>query len=302
MRVSSTLRICVSTCLIFMSFYTISSEELPILPEKKLHPYLVKNVINLESANQLTDLFSKNEYLLKNVLRDQVVPSYFVENLPSDLDTLPEEQKISVFLRLLLPTIKEVNQQITKVREELIRLAKKPEKDWSKEELEWVTEVEYIYGVKSHNIEQLLLQVDIVPIGMVLAQAIDESGWGTSYFAVKGNNLYGEHLSSHGGKFLTTPKGKIKVAAFDNLYSGTASYVHNLNSTFAYKNLWRVRKELRMKNNLTGYELVGTLEHYSSRGLSYVDNLRELIERHNLDDFDHIDLEQKNKVFIRFKN
>ena len=45
------------------------------------------------------------------------------------------------------------------------------------------------------SFDSLLLRVDIIPIKLVMAQAIIESGWGSSRFARDGNNYFGIHCS-----------------------------------------------------------------------------------------------------------
>lgn len=274
------------------------SHSLP--PEQILQPYPEVSVTRLHSAKALITAFDTHGYQLKAVKQNNILPSYFVENLPNDLNDLPVAQKISVFIRLLLPTIKAVNRDILQVRAALNSLSAKPKAQWTQADRLWLQNVSKHYGVKSAEITELLSHIDIIPAGMVLAQGIDESGWGTSHFAIAGNNLYGEHLPHDGGLFLTTPGGHVKVAAFNNLYQSTASYMHNLNTTLAYRELRKMRQQLRAEDRLTGYELVQSLLHYSTRGQAYVDNLRALIKHHHLDDFDSAKLSEENDIRYRF--
>ncbi|MCK8044579.1 glucosaminidase domain-containing protein [Shewanella sp. 1CM18E] len=276
------------------------AQQLPLPPLQLIKTYPQGAVIELNNAQALMTEFNQKNYQLESVINSRQLPPYFVENLPANLNDLPVQQKISLFIRLLLPTIKAVNQQILTVRSQVIKLAQKPKSQWSAAEQDWLQGLFDSYVVKSTRIDDLLLQLDIVPSGMVLAQAIDESGWGSSYFAVAGNNLYGEHLSASGGEYLTTPGGRVKVAAFANLYQSTASYMHNLNTTLAYQELRLLRKQLRAQDKLNGEELVQALTHYSTRGEAYVDNLRALIKLHGLDDFNAAKLTDTASIRYRF--
>ncbi|EGU38844.1 putative exported amidase [Vibrio ichthyoenteri ATCC 700023] len=287
-------------CSLLVSSLTLASDQLPRSPDQLRQPYPEIAVKTLHSAPELISLFKQHDYQLDKVASGATLPAYFVENLPDDLNNLPVQQKTSGFIRLLLPTIKAVNNQILTVRHQIEALGNKPQSEWSSSETQWINQLYAAYNVESNNIQDLLLHVDIIPVGMVLAQGIDESGWGTSHFAIKGNSLYGEHLPAHGGKYLTTPGGHVKVAAFDNLYQGTASYMHNLNTTGAYKELWHLRHQLREQNKLTGHELVQALSHYSTRGEAYVDNLRALIKHHQLDSFDNVKLDSQQSLRVRF--
>ncbi|MDD9173615.1 glucosaminidase [Aliivibrio finisterrensis] len=290
----------ISASLLFITSSSTFAADLPISPEKIIAPYPEVKVTTLESAQSLINEFKQHQYQLANVNKTDQIPSFFVENLPSDLNSLPVQEKISGFIRLLLPTIIEVNKRISTVRHDVIALSKQPKSEWSKEETVWLNDLMTSYDIKSNNIDDLLLRLDIIPVGMVLAQGIDESGWGTSYFAVKGNGLYGEHLSSKGGKYLSTPGGHVKVAAFDNLFAGTARYMYNLNTTSAYKDLWTLRQKLSTEGKLSGYELVESLSHYSTRGDAYVENLQSLIKHHQLDSFDNVEFDNTAPVRIRF--
>ncbi|MGF1749404.1 glucosaminidase domain-containing protein [Vibrio cionasavignyae] len=285
-----------------MATGAIASDNFPSPPNKIQHPYPDVAVTTLKSAQTLLKEFERYDYTLADLTQTHTLPAIYVETLPHDLNSLPVKQKTSGFIRLLLPTISDVNQHILAVRQALIAIETQPQTNWSEAERQWVDSLLKDYDVKSGKIEDLLLQVDIIPVGMALAQGIDESGWGTSHFAIEGSNLYGEHLSSRGGKYLTTPGGHVKVAAFDNLFAGTASYMHNLNTTDAYKDMWLLRKQLRNENNLTGRKLIQALSHYSTRGQAYVDNLAALIKHHNLDSFDHLQLESDKPTRIRLSN
>lgn len=302
MSLSKKLKHISASLLLIASSSTLADTQLPISPEKIDNPYPEVKVTTLNSAQSLINQFKLHQYQLANVSSTDQIPAFFVENLPSDLNSLPVQEKISGFIRLLLPTIIEVNKRISAVRNDVITLSKQPKSEWSKEETVWLNELMTSYDIKSNSIDDLLLRLDIIPVGMVLAQGIDESGWGTSYFAVKGNGLYGEHLSSKGGKYLSTPGGHVKVAAFDNLFAGTARYMYNLNTTSAYKDLWILRKKLSREGKLSGYELVEALSHYSTRGDAYVENLQSLIKRHKLDSFDQVTFDSSTPIRVRFED
>ncbi|ACH67172.1 BAX protein [Aliivibrio fischeri MJ11] len=302
MSLSKTLKHIFASLLFFISSICLADTTLPLSPEKISSPYPNVKVTSLNSAQSLINEFKQHQYQLANVIKTEQIPTFFVENLPDDLNSLPVQEKISGFIRLLLPTIIEVNEHISAVRHDVITLSKQPKSEWSKTETVWLQNLMTSYDIKSNTIDDLLLRLDIIPVGMVLAQGIDESGWGTSYFAVKGNGLYGEHLSSKGGKYLSTPGGHVKVAAFDNLFAGTARYMYNLNTTSAYKDLWKLRQQLSAEGKLSGYELVESLSHYSTRGEAYVENLQALIKHHKLDSFDQVTFDSSTPIRVRFEN
>jgi len=146
----------------------------------------------------------------------------------------------------------------------------------------------------------LTKRIAILPVDLVVAQAIDESGWGTSHFARAGNALYGQHLASHSkGSFLTTNGDHVKVATFDNLYHSTASYLHNINTTKAYAALRDDRAVIRKKHGqLNGYHLAGALEQYSVRGQHYVKTLRWLMQHYQLEELVDVKLGKNDSSLL----
>lgn len=266
-------------------------EELPNLPEHFTAPY--KDIINhvkLGSAAELELFFDKASYSLQQTHKKRTVPQIFITNLPPDLNKLAVPNKTALFIRSLLTSVIKVNSDILTVRTEIEQLAMKDKQGDSLttgEQL-WLQEIATSFHTDPTNYRDLLSRIDILPVGLVLAQAIDESGWGTSHFAITGNALYGQHLSKESkGTFITTPGGQVRVASFDNLYHSTASYIHNLNTTKAYQKLRNDRAKIRLKHGeVTGNHLADTLLSYSERGQHYVDTLKWLIKHYNLDDFD----------------
>jgi uncharacterized FlgJ-related protein len=278
-------------------------DSLPGMPEHLASPFSsIKNYQNFSSALELMSYFEKAGYKLDQIRKEQALPPIYVVNLPPDLNKLMVPQKTSLFIRLLLTSAVKVNSDILAVRNELNLLADKLKEGikLSVQEQRWLANVASDHRGDPDKLQDLLYRVDTLPVGLIMAQAIDESGWGTSHFAIAGNALYGQHLSKNSkGSFLTTPGGHVRVATFDNLYHSTASYIHNLNTTKAYDRLRNDRAEIRREHGkLTGYHLAGALLHYSARGQHYVDTLRWLIKHYELDKLDNIQLDKDGSATL----
>ena len=145
--------------------------------------------------------------------------------------------------------------------------------------------------LKDHSLQDKLLgRVDTVPPSLALAQAAEESGWGTSRFAVEGNALFG--MWTWNGEGITPLKqrsglGNYKIAVYETPLQSIMAYMHNLNTHQAYKKLRARRAKLRKAGaKVTGWDLASTLTKYSERGQSYVDSLRALIKVNTLQPFD----------------
>jgi len=133
-------------------------------------------------------------------------------------------------------------------------------------------------------------RVDIVPRSLVLVQAAKESGWGTSRFALQGNNLFGQRCYSQGCGIAPAgiqPGARFGVATFGSVKASVASYVRNLNTHPQYEEFRRQRHALRdAELALTGITLADSLVNYSERGEEYVTEIKALIRQNALESRD----------------
>jgi len=93
--------------------------------------------------------------------------------------------------------------------------------------------------------------VDTIPPSLALAQAANESAWGTSRFARQAHNYYGQWCFEKGCGIVPDRRDANKsheVAAFDSPRESVARYLHNLNSNSAYKSLRDIRSRLKAAN------------------------------------------------------
>ncbi|MBC7905649.1 MAG: glucosaminidase domain-containing protein [Rhodospirillaceae bacterium] len=240
-----------------------------------------------DNAASLDQAFSRMGYKLEAVAKGKAVPSLFLTNVPADLADLAEvDVKKRVFLRLMLPLVLVVNQEIAEDRRRLeAMIAGREPRDEP-----WLAELAARYGVDGASPTQLLRRVDVVPPSLALAQAAEESGWGTSRFVREANNLFG-----HVGQDVT-PTGDQdgpRMASFASLHEAVRAYVHNLNTHSAYETLRRYRATARARGAFPdGHTLAGALTSYSERGSAYVDAIRALIRANNLLRYDHAKLDR----------
>ena len=135
--------------------------------------------------------------------------------------------------------------------------------------------------------------MDIIPVSIALAQAANESGWGTSRFALEGNALFGQWTWSKKG---ITPKNKDpnqshKILQFQILKASVKAYKNNLNTHNAYKEFREARAQLRQEDKqIIGLYLTKYLTRYSAIGEKYVAILEDIIEKNSLTDFDKANL------------
>ena len=129
-----------------------------------------------------------------------------------------------------------------------------------------------------------------VPYEMIIGQAVLESGWGNSRFAVKGNNLYGIRTWTESTPHLL-PQGIEKwpgwgVRVFASKCDSVKEYVRLLNEHPAYKEFREMRSMMLSKNQqLDSFQLIKTLDKFSTtkdydqRVIRMIKKIRQLEEK-----------------------
>ncbi|MDN3648712.1 glucosaminidase domain-containing protein [Reinekea marina] len=206
-------------------------------------------------------------------------------------------EKKSTFFNYLEPMIAQVNQRIEGERawlhvvERQIQLGTEL-KRWQTlylEELGQYYKVDEEVGSKAF-FNQMFNRVDVLPASLVLAQAANESAWGTSRFAVDGRNLFGQWCFTKGCGLV--PQGRDdseshEVRVFDTVYDSINAYFRNINTHWQYVQLRTIRKELRYLNQrLDSHYLAWGLEGYSIRGVHYIRELIDMMQYNQLVRYD----------------
>lgn len=278
---------------------------LMVTPANRSIPAGATSILEFTTVSEYATYLKEQGWSLERMRQDGIVPLIYSENLPNDLLELPVKEKTSLFISLLLPEIIRVNEEISRVRQEVISLLNKKESHSRLDsKQQWrLNRLARKYGAQYFDDKELLTRIDTIPVSLAMAQAITESGWGTSRFARMGNALYGQHFSSsRGGKFILSKYGNVKVAAFDSLYGGTHSYIHTLNSVGAYKKLRTLRSKLRDNGKQPSGQLLATgLGSYSEMGQEYVEDLQYLIKKYRLDQLDELQLQRgSSAITVKF--
>lgn len=225
------------------------------------------------------------------------VPRRFAAALPAGLESMSVDQRKRAFITVVLPVILRQNERILADRKRLLALASAPP-DGPRHQAarSWLAGLAESYRTGA-SVNRLLARVDLVPPSLVLAQAAEESGWGTSRFAVLGNALFGQWTHTSGAGLVPrdrAPGATHEIKVFETLGASVSGYTRNLNSHRAYAGLRRLRAELRASGGpIGGYALAGTLESYSRRGPAYVDSLQRIILANGLSELDGARLDQR---------
>ena len=258
------------------------------------------------TVEALEALFADIGYHLDRVRERGIVPRLLVREMPRNLSELRDvERRKAMFIRIALPLILETNEAILRdrVRIERLRTAHARDGLLPASGNRWLWEVFVVYGVKPFDFEELLRRVDIIPPSIAVAQAAEETGWGTSRFVRHGNALFGERMYRGTGGMMPRriPEGhSFRIRRFGRLLAAVDAYASNLNTHPAYAAFRAERGAMRVV--AAGFDvavLAGGLEAYSERRQAYIETVRAIIRTNELTGLDHLRLDTGLPRFAR---
>ncbi|MGH8402255.1 MAG: glucosaminidase domain-containing protein, partial [Gammaproteobacteria bacterium] len=262
----------------------------PLIAQAELIP------IRPPSATALENMFSSEDYSWPP---QDAVPPYAIQSLPYGLDTLNQDEKKSVFFRALLPIVLAENLRIWNQRVFLLHQFGQggvdPQSDAGQELAAIADQYKVAGDLNDPKVRETLLnRVDIVPVALVLAQAAQESGWGTSRFALEGNNLFGIWTwdADQGSVPVNRPgDANHLVRVYPDVQTSVRAYLHNINIGFAYVDFRNMRARMRANGKpLDALALAGALNRYSITGDAYIENIRDMIRSNALGKLSNLSL------------
>ncbi|CAK0741845.1 Bax protein [Gammaproteobacteria bacterium] len=203
------------------------------------------------------------------------------------------ESKHQSFVDTLLPLLRMENDAIEGKRKKMLRHFSSLARGESlgAAEREWLRDLAEDYRVDrdplndSQARREMIRRVDVIPVDLALAQAATETGWGTSHAARKDRDLFGM-------TGMRTPKARtasgrvVRAPKFASLRDSVRTYIHNLNVHGAYQPLRTIRTQLRAENKpIQGGAVADGLVRYSTRGTSYVRQIRAVIRQNRFNQY-----------------
>jgi uncharacterized FlgJ-related protein len=206
-------------------------------------------------------------------------------------------EKKKSFIETLLPLIAYENQNIILERKRLFNIKNflESNKTLSDKDIKYLNNISQKYRVVLKNkhkidiLDELLLKVDGIPNSIVLAQAVNESGWGSSRFAREYNALFGQYTYDENDGIIPSKREKGKkhlIKNFSSIDKSIESYFLNINTHYAYDKFRKIRSEIRNeKIKFSLNKLTDTLKSYAA-DKSYVDTINSIIKSNNFEQFD----------------
>ena len=222
-------------------------------------------------VNSVEDIYQKRDGL------------FVFSDINIDLRKIPSEKRKDVFVKLLLPSIEVVQQEVLNNREIVKKLKLKKE----------LTENEKIYAeklFKKYRTEygkwnELESKMIVYPASLILTQGAIESAWGTSRFFREANNAFGvwstnpnePRIAAKGSRGDFTPHLK----KYDTLKDTVEDITLIISRSSAYTGIRKMIWEGK-----SPYEIAGGHTKYSEEGKEYVRKVRSTLKYNNFHEYD----------------
>lgn len=256
-----------------------------------------KVVIEVATKRQYVEI--KPKELLKDKLRHiapnnskdiveinskRVEPILYTNSIPLSSLTIP--QKKQKFIDMMIPSILIAKHQMRLDKERVASLIIKH--NLSITDNRWLEnkrkEFQALDNYELHD------KMESHPTSIVIAQAIVESGWGTSRFFQKANNVFGVWSFSTKDDRIAASSKRGKKTIYLKKYKNMEESIYDYFVTLARKDCY---KNFQKKRLLTEdpYKLVNHLIKYSERGESYTKDLKNMIRQNSLSAYDKYQLD-----------
>jgi Bax protein len=251
--------------------------------------------LRAQSAAELRAALRARGYRLAAIRAGRTaVPRLGLARMPRDIHRIDDVSlRKSLFLRSVLPLVLMVDEELRGLRRALQRTLTEAAgpRGLSPRRRAWLVDLAARYDVDHGDWTALLHRVDTVPVSLALAQAAQESGWGSSRFAREGNALFGQRTWRSEVPGLVPDRraedAEHRVRAFSDLLSAVRTYMHNLNTHPAYAAFRRERAAARARGAAPDpRRLAETLTRYAEHGEGYIAAVHAIMRVNRLRDFD----------------
>lgn len=240
------------------------------------------------SAQQIIITEVKYDKIVVNSVEDiyQKRDGLFVfSDINIDLRKIPSEKRKDVFVKLLLPSIEVVQQEVLNNREIVKKL--KVKKELTENEKIYAEKLFKKYRTEYGKWNELESKMIVYPASLILTQGAIESAWGTSRFFREANNAFGvwstnpnePRIAAKGSRGNFTPHLKKYDTLKDTVEDITLIISRSSAYTGARKMIWEGKSP---------YEIAGGLTKYSEEGKEYVRKVRSTLKYNNFHEYDNM--------------
>ncbi len=287
----------------YIVFNSLTNKPKPILKSKAIlpilkinHPPISKPIVirhkkSLEILKKdkslqdsLVHISPNSQADIVSIQSQMVQPIIYTKSIK--LSSMSIENKKKIFIDMIIPSILVAKHRIEQERKRVLSLLRN--ESISGKDALWLTKKRYIF--KASTTDELYNKMELHPTSIIIAQAIIESGWGTSRFFEKANNLFGIWSFNKEEKRIAASKKRgdhtVYLKKYKSVEQSILDYFLILSTKDAYKDFRKKRLESQ-----DPFVLIEQLGKYSELGEIYIENLKNTIEKNELLAYDSYSLD-----------
>ena len=236
---------------------------------------------NKKSKFRLVYLKNNEDVLLLN--GQKVEPICYTNTV--SLESLSIQDKKDTFINMMIPSILLAKYKMKLEREKLALLLQK--KELSPKELNWLKSKKRDF--KAIDSDELYKRMEQHPTSLIIAQAIVESGWGTSKFFQNANNVFGIWSFDKSDRRIAASEKRgskqVYLKKYANIHQSIYDYLLTIGNVSHYASFREKRLETQ-----DPFTLVEYLDKYSEQGDEYIANIKNIMKKNHLLKYDSYQL------------
>lgn len=257
------------------NYLPTSLEFNKILDSKIAQEELIKKIKRI-APHSTEDIVSIDNKFVKPILYTKSIP----------LSKLSIKEKKQKFIDMMIPSILVAKQQLKYKRERVAKLIL--QKDISYKDQEWLAQKREKF--KALDNYELYNKMETHPTSIIIAQAIIESGWGTSKFFQKANNVFGVWSFDSKEKRLSASKKRGNRTIYLRKYKNMEESIYDYLLTLSKKENYKEFREKRLETK-DPYKLANYLTQYSEEREKYTKRVKDMIKKNRLARYDKYQLD-----------
>ncbi|CAA6822717.1 MAG: BAX protein [uncultured Sulfurovum sp.] len=241
----------------------------------KLTKVVLKEIVPKSLEEALIRITPTSKLDIVSINNQSVKPILYTKSIK--LSALSIQHKKKMFIDMIIPSILVAKHRISQDRKKVAKFLK--QEKLSANETLWLTKKRQIF--KASDIHELHDKMELHPTSIVIAQAIIESGWGTSRFFEKANNVFGIWSFNKYEKRIVAGEKRGEKHVYLKKYSSVEQSISDYFLLLSTKDAYKEFREKRLESQ-DPFVLVEQLGKYSELGEQYIENLKNTIKTNQL--------------------
>ena len=264
----------------------LKEKKLKIITYIKEEPTIeIKNIKKNKSFEDVLVHLKPHSKLDIVAIKNQMVkPIIYTKSIK--LSDLSIKHKKKTFINMLIPSILVAKHRIRIERKKVVKLLNV--KSLSSKDSLWLMKKRHIF--KASSIDELYDKMELHPTSIIIAQAIIESGWGTSRFFEKANNVFGIWSFNEHEKRISASEKRGKKTVYVKKYDDVEASIYDYFLLLSTKDVYQGFREKRLESQ-DPFVLIEELGKYSELGDEYIENLKNTIVKNKLLAYDSYSLD-----------